>query len=525
VNPVTDREDPPTILAVVDEEARAYLQSRLMLLYKVMFWCFAVLMGFLWLTYRAHPEIEPANNHLVFITFASGLAIMAATWRGVLVRRQMSYEALRAIDTFYTVASSACIAFCAVASADRRQAVYSCMIYSCFAIFARTLIVPSTRTRTAWVTALATVPMALAAVLVAFVEWPAGKDVRAPGFFIGFAQIEVVVVMLAATGSGIIYGLRRQVTAAQQLGQYVLVKKIGEGGMGAVYLSRHLMLRRPTAVKLLLPERVGRESLERFEREVVRTSQLTHPNTVAVYDYGRSPDGVFYYAMEYLGGGIDLDRLVRTHGAQPAERVRQIVIQICGSLAEAHERGLIHRDIKPANIILCERGAVPDVVKVVDFGLVKEITADAGTSTQVVLGTPAYLAPEAVTDPSAIDARSDLYAVGCVGYFLLTGRPVFEGKTSVDLCIQHVTRPPPSPPELGALAGLVAACLAKTPGARPASAAALARALHDLGPLGDWDDARAAGWWRERDVRGEVAAEATALSTVTVDIGARVVAP
>jgi serine/threonine-protein kinase len=370
--------------------------------------------------------------------------------------------------------------------------------------------------------------MILAAVLVSFVEWPAGKDVRAPGFFTGFAQIEVVVVLLAATGSGIIYGLRRQVSAAQQLGQYVLVEKIGEGGMGEVYLSRHLMLRRPTAVKLLLPDRVGRESLERFEREVVHTSQLTHPNTVAVFDYGRSPDGVFYYAMEYLGGGIDLENLVRKHGPQPSSRVAAILAQACGALYEAHTRGIIHRDIKPANMILCERGGMPDVVKVVDYGLVKDFTADTGASTQVVVGTPDYIAPEAFTDPANLSPAVDLYAIGCVGYYLLTGKKLFTGKTAMDICIQHVTKSPTPPSEVAAihidptLEAIIMGCLEKSPSARPANAAELRRELLTV-DMKEWPDAEARAWWQRYRETSQALATATEAptTTMTVDLAAR----
>jgi hypothetical protein len=510
-----------------DEESRAYLQTRLTVLYKLMFWCFAALMVFLWAAYRRYPQIQPRRNHLVFIAFTAGLATMAVIWRGVLVRRRLTFRQLHAMDTFYAVAANGCIAFCAIVSSDQRQAAYTCLLYSCFAILTRALIVPSTGKRTAWVSALAALPMVAAALLVAREEWPGPKDVRAPGFFVGFVQIEIVEILLAAAGSRIIYGLRRQVSAAQQLGQYTLVRKIGEGGMGAVYLARHLMLRRPTAVKLLLPDRVGRENLERFEREVQHTSQLTHPNTVAVFDYGRSPEGVFYYAMEYLGGGIDLERLVRTHGRQPPERVRQILIQICGALQEAHERQLIHRDIKPANIILCEHGAAPDIVKVVDFGLVKEIAAESSISAQIVLGTPAYLAPEAVTDPSAVGLQADLYSVGCVGFFLLTGHIVFEAKTGLDMCVQHVTKAPPRPSVTAgvelprAFEDLILHCLAKSPDERPVSAAVLADGLRALGPLDDWNEDRAIAWWNANRPLDHGAAIAEPTATITVDLGAR----
>jgi eukaryotic-like serine/threonine-protein kinase len=507
-----------------EEESRAYLQARLTLLFKLMFWCFVALMAFIWAAYRRYPELEPADNDWVYVCFVIGLAIMAVLWRAGLVRRKLAIDQLYAIDAFYAIGTSTIIATAAVVSHDQRPAVYTCLLYACFAMLTRALIVPSTGTRTAVVTALGSLPLAIGAVILAFIgKWP-GKDISGPGFVAGFVQIQLVALALAAAGSHIIYGLRRQVTAAQQLGRYTLVRKIGAGGMGQVYLARHLMLRRPTAVKLLPPDRVRHEDWERFEREVQHLSQLTHPNTVAVFDYGHSPDGLFYYAMEYLGGGINLDQLVRRHGRQPAERVRQILIQICGSLQEAHELQIIHRDIKPANIILCERGAMPDIVKVVDFGLAKETSPERGTTAQVIVGTPGYVAPEALTDPASVGPASDLYAAGCVGYFLLTGRPVFAGKTAIDLCLQHVTKPPPRPSEVAgrelprALEDLVLHCLAKAPAARPASALALADALAACGPFDDWDEARAVAWWDAHRPREQLADAQAPTETMTIDI-------
>jgi len=250
-------------------------------------------------------------------------------------------------------------------------------------------------------------------------------------------------------------------------------------------------------------------------------SQLTHPNTVAVFDYGRSFDGFFYYAMEYLGGGIDLDRLVARDGKQPSGRVANILAQVCGALQEAHDLGIIHRDIKPANIILCERGGKPDVAKVVDFGLVKEIS-DA--STQVVLGTPAYIAPEAVTDPSHVGPAADLYAVGCVGYFLLTGRTVFDGDRPVDICMQHVTATP-APPSRHAevpaeLEAIIMRCLAKQPADRFATATELVEALRTL-PNGGWTDAKARQWWHARRDNDDRAVASTSASTLTIDLDTR----
>ncbi|HMG21360.1 MAG TPA: serine/threonine-protein kinase, partial [Kofleriaceae bacterium] len=368
------------------------------------------------------------------------------------------------------------------------------------------------------------VPMWIAAAVLAA---ETTQELPSPAFMVGALVLGVVPILLATVGSDTIYGLRRQVSEAMQLGQYTLERKIGEGGNGSVYRAHHALLRRPTALKLLLPDRVGAENLDRFEREVQHMSRLTHPNTVAVFDYGRSPDGVFYYAMEYLGG-IDLEHLVERFGPQPSGRVVHILLQVCGALHEAHTARLIHRDIKPANIILCERGTVLDVAKVVDFGLVKEITRDTGASSQIVLGTPAYVAPEAVTDPDHITYAVDLYGLGAVGYFLITGRRLFEGKTAVDVCIQHVTQPPRRPSELGVAIGaeleaILMTCLAKQPAERHASAAALAEALEAVPAAGDWTRADAIAWWDgfRRSQSDVGAASAAPTLTITVDLGSR----
>ncbi|MCR9296276.1 MAG: serine/threonine protein kinase, partial [bacterium] len=233
---------------------------------------------------------------------------------------------------------------------------------------------------------------------------------------------------------------------AQQLGQYTLSEKLGSGGMGSVYIGHHAMLRRPTAIKLLDVEKMNDLAVERFEREVQITCQLNHPNTIAIYDYGRTPEGVFYYAMEYLDG-LDLQTLVDDHGPLPEARVIHILLQICGSLFEAHTRELVHRDIKPANIMLNRRGGVPDVVKVLDFGLVKDRdpTKAAESGDRGLVGTPLYMSPEAIQSPLSVDARSDLYAVGAVGYFLLTGEPVFAAKSMSELIRMQVDEQPRPP--------------------------------------------------------------------------------
>jgi len=236
-----------------------------------------------------------------------------------------------------------------------------------------------------------------------------------------------------------------------RLGPYEIASAIGEGGMGEVYRARHALLRRPTAIKLLLPSFVGERALERFEREVQLTSQLTHPSTVQVYDFGRSVDGTFYYAMEYIDG-LTLTDLVELDGPQPAGRVAMLLGQVCGSLGEAHSLGLVHRDVKPDNVLVCRRGHEPDLVKVVDFGLATSVghRADDSDLSARVIGTPHYMAPESVLSPQSVDARTDIYAVGALAYFLLTGTHVFEGAIDAVLAQQVHAIPERPSSRLGA---------------------------------------------------------------------------
>jgi serine/threonine-protein kinase len=359
-------------------------------------------------------------------------------------------------------------------------------------LYARSIFIPSSAPRTFVLSTLAAAPLAVYSLTT--------ETMRLSGWKLMWLGAAVGV---ATAGSAVIYGLRREVRHARQLGQYTLTERLGEGGMGVVYRARHAMLRRPTAVKLLRPERVSETDLTRFEREVQLTAGLSHPNTVSIYDFGRSPDGVFYYAMEYLEG-VNLEQLVRQDGPQPEGRVVRILEQVLGALAEAHAVGLIHRDIKPSNVILCERGGLPDVAKVLDFGLVKELDAtDDVTLDDAMVGTPLYIAPEAIRS-AGVDARSDLYSVGAVAYFLLTGTHVFDGKTVVEICSHHLHTPPIPPsqrvgrllaPDLEAW---VLGCLAKDPALRAPSAANAAKTLARCGPYTDWGVDRAREWWTGR---------------------------
>jgi serine/threonine-protein kinase len=293
---------------------------------------------------------------------------------------------------------------------------------------------------------------------------------------------------MALFGARRFEALREEADRARRLGQYQLKSKLGAGGMGEVWLAEHVLLRRPCAVKLIRPEHVGdARFLRRFEREVKATAGLSHPNTVEVYDYGHDEDGTFYYAMEYLPG-LSLEDLVRQSGPLPAGRAVHLLRQVCGALQEAHGVGLVHRDVKPGNVLVCERGGVPDVAKLLDFGLVRSDARPAGdaTLTEVgtIAGTPAYMSPEQARGETA-DARSDLYSVGAVAYFLLTGEPPFVRSSAVQTMAAHLGDPVEPPGQRRGVPADVEAvvmrCLEKDPARRFQSAAELERALASCG--------------------------------------------
>jgi serine/threonine-protein kinase len=291
---------------------------------------------------------------------------------------------------------------------------------------------------------------------------------------------------LAIYGSHRIDVLRNEAQEARELGQYRLKRLLGTGGMGEVYLAEHLLLRRPCALKLIRTDRAGNpDSLRRFEREVHATAALTHPNTVHVYDYGHTVDGTFYYVMEYLPG-LTLEGLIQEQGPLPASRVIHLLRQICGALSEAHAAGLIHRDVKPGNIIVCERGGVHDVAKLVDFGIVQSrAIADQETSATApgaMVGTPSFMSPEQVNRADVVDERSDIYSLGAVGYFLLTGRPPFLRATAAETAAAHLHASVIAPDQIqrdvpADLQSVILRCLRKNPDQRFQSAAALDAAL------------------------------------------------
>ncbi|MFO1311574.1 MAG: serine/threonine protein kinase [Burkholderiales bacterium] len=298
--------------------------------------------------------------------------------------------------------------------------------------------------------------------------------------------------------------------AGRRIGAYRLERELAEGGMATVHLARHALLKRPTAIKILKRHLTTDELAARFEREVRLVSELAHPNTIEIYDYGQTPDGLLYYAMEYVDG-ITLEALVAQTGALPLGRLRYIVLQVCDALGEVHRRGMVHRDVKPPNVMLCERGGVGDFVKLIDFGIVKRIEpaegdgpdAQRALTRQVrLLGTPSYMAPERIGAPSGVDPRADVYGVGALIYFLATTRPPFDGETESDILRDVLATPAPRlcdaiPGVPAALDDLVSRCLAKKPEARPPDVAEIAAVLAAL-DVEPWTREDARAWWEAR---------------------------
>jgi eukaryotic-like serine/threonine-protein kinase len=478
------------------EELR-FLQDRLALFGKTLFW-----ISIMFLLVKGGVDVLRESSRITVLgrmAHIAGTAIALALWRVGASRRAFSQSTLGVIDAAATLGASICFSVMAY-SFLQPWGLYTGMLAIGYAIIGRAVTVPSTPGRT------------LAIAVGAFSGLLTSSALATPAPFIPAelaSPLQSVLdtllwsaagAALATVASKVIYGLQEKAIEARQLGQYTLEQKIGEGGMGEIFRARHAMLRRPTAIKLMTGD--GSEAaLRRFEREVQLTARLTHPNTISIYDYGRTPDGRFYYAMELLDG-MTLEDLVARWGPQPPNRVIAILLQVCGALREAHGVALIHRDIKPANIYLCTRGGLHDVVKVLDFGLVRESRSDGSvtrSNIDLIVGTPLYLSPEAILRPAEVDARADIYALGAVAYLLLSGHPPFAGKTLVELCSHHLhSKPLPLSERAGVPADLdhvVLTCLAKEPAARPDSASALAELLRACRDAGSWSEADAERWW------------------------------
>ncbi|MDX1984539.1 MAG: serine/threonine-protein kinase [Bryobacteraceae bacterium] len=366
-------------------------------------------------------------------------------------------------------------------------------------------IVPSTVGK-AMLAALASASMTPLFLLIGMARGSADPSTAA---LILFIVPNYVVVLIAFASSRILYGLRQQVQEARRMGGYQLVALLGQGGMGEVWRAQHHTLARPAAIKLIrpssIPETNAQTAFRRFEREAQATASLRSIHTITLYDFGISDDGSFYYVMELLEG-LDLQRLVTRFGPLPAARAAYLLRQVCHSLAEAHVAGLIHRDIKPANIYICHLGPDYDFVKVLDFGLVKPSTHGAAdeitqlTQTGVTAGTPAFMAPEMALGKPEIDHRSDIYSLGCVAYWLLTGQQPFKASSPVEMVMRHLQDSPELPSRRTELAipaeldSVILACLEKDPAKRPQTMEELSARLEPVAEM--WNSGQAARWWR-----------------------------
>ncbi|MCO6045396.1 serine/threonine protein kinase [Aeoliella sp. ICT_H6.2] len=394
-------------------------------------------------------------------------------------------------------------------------------------IFTYALFIPNT-----WQRATAVlVPMGLAPLSV--LVW---QRIFCPGFrecmnteeYDSYLSEQVIVmtvtVLIAAVGVHLINQLRRQVFAAKQLGQYRLKQKLGSGGMGEVYLAEHQMMKRPCAIKLIRPEKAGDSRiLARFEREVRMTAKLSHWNSIDIFDYGNTSDGTFYYVMEYLPGH-NIGELVEKGDGLPSARVVYLMKQVCAALSEAHGIGLVHRDIKPANIFCAYRGGEFDVAKLLDFGLAKPTvqTEDSNlTQEGAITGSPLFMSPEQATGESDADARSDIYSLGAVMFYMLTGRPPFVYEQAMRVIVAHVSDDPPLVREFAPavpmeLEEVVMRCLEKDPDDRFQSVASLRAALAEVPLVDDWTTDMAADWWNckacpQRKALAAAAVEAAAV--------------
>ena len=504
----------PLIGAGLDtSEGRSFVRERLALLGKTVA---LISLGMLVVFFVMHAALETlppeafVHSRRMLARFG-GVVTMGLLWL-VATRGDSSLRTLGIIDAVSLIVT--CVFFALMIESTPggyRIGVLAATI----CVIARAIVVPSSPRRTMVLSSLAMLPV-LAASLVFLAPHFVADD--RPPLPRGSAMIVVGVtvllwsaaaVVVAWVASRVIYGLRQQVKEAAELGAYTLEARIGSGGMGEVWRARHRMLIRPAAVKLIRPEITAKADHEllmrRFEREARATSALSSPHTVQLFDFGVAADGTLYYVMELLEG-FNLEQLVMRFGPQTAERVVYILGQLCSSLAEAHRNGLVHRDIKPANVFLTRPDGAADFVKVVDFGLVKVDSLEPQkdepklTVTGMSVGTPAFMAPEVIAGAEKTDHRLDLYSVGCVAFWLLTGRLVFEGN-SMTVIADHLRTPPPRPssrvelPIPRELDELILACLEKQPADRPASAAALIERLQAIPLTTAWTLERAERWW------------------------------
>ena len=495
--PVPDTQSGPTRAPLPDDLIREQ-RTRLAILYAVgaMLWAIGLVLDE-WLLPAGNPWPHAPFVHIAGASLA--LALLAHShWGRSSDQRKMD------IGLAFMLPNALAIAL--LNSWEPQPVTMRPLSWIAIVILVFGLIAPSTPRRL-FLVGIVAAAMDPLGVWVAHLR---GLPVPSPfGTFLMFLP-NFVCAGVAVLPSHLLQRLGRRIRDARELGNYQLVGLLGRGGMGEVWIAEHRLLARSAAIKLIRPELLGSGTLadttlrRRFEREVEATAALSSPHTIRLFDFGVSDDGMFYYVMELLTGR-DLESLVREFGPVPADRAQYLLRQACHSLADAHARGFIHRDIKPANIYVCRMGLDYDFVKVLDFGLVKDRNRDAGqtlmTAADGTTGTPAYMAPEIILGEVDVDRRADVYALGCVAYFLLTGQLVFEAETPMKMVLQHVQSQPVPPSKRTELAipreldELVLACLEKNPENRPQDAQELFLAACGCNSCNTWNNDRARGWW------------------------------
>lgn len=448
------------------------------------------------------------------------LALLAAASAVALLSKEIPLRKLRVIEASVFGPAALFAAFhgyavaCQTAMAGRPELTHSAFLKSIVQVLL-VIVAYGTFVPNNWRRALGTAGLIAAAPLVMGLLLPmilpAGVGRTVSGLPLGEAAVALAAgALLAVAGAYMVNRYQTATAEAMDMGFYRLKRKIGSGGMGEVWLAEHQLLARPAAIKMIRTDILengdgesGERSLARFEREARATASLRSPHTVELYDFGSTIDGTFYYVMEYLDG-FDFDTLVNRFGPLPPERVVRLLRQACDSLADAHSNGLVHRDIKPANLIACRLGMNFDFVKVLDFGLVKDNGSSANkqlTMDGTTTGTPAFMAPEMAVNQHEVDLRTDIYALGCVGYWLLTGHLVFDHENPLAVVVDHVKTepiPPSGRTEIAVpedLDKVILNCLRKRPEERFQSAVELSDALAACRLEQDWDDLRARSWW------------------------------
>ncbi len=515
---LADQADRPVQLLDADcgnpsDEIRRVLQVRLRLAALLMFFGFAVFLvrGFWWLE-------SGVLDSSYFIVHLIVTAILGVSGLFLCRRCQLSARALNFLQLI--IFGVPALFFLYVERLEMLECASKGFLPSpvgvwLLLIFTYALMIPAQcwKRATAVITLMVIAPLALEAWMLATNELCQMATNAGPGYLLNQVLMLGVGAVIAIVGMRTMRSLRSEVFQARQLGAYQLKRLLGRGGMGDVYLAEHHMIRRPCAIKVIPPDRAGDpRALARFEREVQAIAGLSHWNSVDVYDYGRAEDGAFYYVMEYLPGW-SLQQLVDQYGPLPPERAIYLLRQTCDALAEAHGKGLIHRDLKPANIFSAERGGIYDVAKLLDFGLAKPVlrsrdaqaTLDGG-----ITGTPLYMSPEQAHGDQDPDRRSDIYSLGAVAYFLVTGRPPFLSERPLEVIVAHASKAvePPSRfnPEVPEdLERVILKCLAKDPAERYQTVQELRAALDACRDAGRWDARQAEAWWQQRVGRTEQA--------------------